>query len=279
MRIYILALYGSILFFILALKCFSFKPFFILTLKCFSLKPFKIFKINFILILFTFILMVASVFQSKLKIEITTETLILILFNFLVINYEVIITKIVQIIKKIKVGDTEIFINDFDENKKEVNENLKDEMKDLRETDKNLDNEFNSDKKFSIDTQNKQLIFLYYFFEIESRLRRIYSFFQKSGKMHINKQRNKMISVLDIYLTLIRNYRIIEIDEISIELEKLFNVFTTMINLRNILVHHFEDEVITEVKYEELFLIEEKILKNLEIIIKKYNIPKYTSEK
>ena len=97
--------------------------------------------------------------------------------------------------------------------------------------------------------------------------------------MHINKQRNKMISVLDIYLTLIRNYHIIEIDEISIELEKLVNVFTTMINLRNILVHHFEDEVITEVKYEELFLIEEKILKNLEIIIKKYNIPKYASEK
>lgn len=266
MGIYILALYGSILFFIFALKCFS-------------LKPFKIFKINFILIPFTFILMVASIFQSKLKIEITTETLILILFNFLVINYEVIITKIVQIIKKIKVGDTEIFINDFDENKKEVNENLKDEMKDLRETDKNLDNEFNSDKKFSIDTQNKQLMFLYYFFEIESRLRRIYSFFQKSGKMHINKQRNKAISVLDIYLTLIRNYHILEIDEISIELEKLVNVFTTMINLRNILVHHFEDEVITEVKYEELFLIEEKILKNLEIIIKKYNIPKYTSEK
>ena len=62
-------------------------------------------------------------------------------------------------------------------------------MKDLRKNDKNFDNEFNSDKKFSIDTQNKQLIFLYYFFEIESRLRRVYSFFQNLEKcILINKE-------------------------------------------------------------------------------------------
>lgn len=262
MEWFIISCFGSMLLFIIILKE----------------KELIIYYLNFLILAFSFTLMVLSIFQTKLKIEVKTETLILILFNLLVINYKMII-KIIQRIKKIKVGDTELLINDFFEDKKELNKNLNDDVKDLRKNDKNFDNEFNSDKKFSIDTQNKQLIFLYYFFEIESRLRRVYSFFQKSGKMHINKQRNKMISVLDIYLTLIRNYHIIEIDEISIELEKLVNVFTTMINLRNILVHHFEDEVITEVKYEELFLIEEKILKNLEIIIKKYNIPKYASEK
>lgn len=262
------------------ISCFGSMILFIIILKE---KELFIYYLNFLILAFSFMLMMLSIFQTKLKIEVKTETLILILFNLLVINYKMIV-KIIQRIKKIKVGDTEVLINDFFEDKKELNKNLNDDVKDLRKNDKNFDSEFNSAKKFSIDSQDNKLIFLNYFFKIENYLRRIYYFFQNNGKIqnreiYTNKPKNKIVSVLDIYLTLIRNHNIIEIDEVSIELEKFVNVFITMINLRNILVHHFEDKVIPETKYKELFLIEEKILKNLEIIIKKYNIPKYASEK
>ena len=86
MEWFIISCFGSMLLFIIILKE----------------KELIIYYLNFLILAFSFTLMVLSIFQTKLKIEVKTETLILILFNLLVINYKMIIKIIQRNLKKLK---------------------------------------------------------------------------------------------------------------------------------------------------------------------------------
>lgn len=254
MGIYILALYGSILFFILALKWFS-------------LEPFKIFKLNFILIPFTFILMIASIFQEKLKIKINTETLILILFNFLVINYENIIEAIRKI-KKIKLGGIEVELGDYEVIEKvkvEMNKyNAKDD-KTFSKDNIDIDSKSNDNINNGMTLDEKKMKFLYNYFLIESFLRKIYLYFFAS------ELPDKKLSLDEMYLKIIRERRSINTKAIF-ELEKAYPVFKTMRILRNKLAHNIQNENLNDIDYKNLVEIQEKIWSNLKEIINQYNI-------
>lgn len=228
---YILALYGSILFFIVILKLFD-----LIRTK----------NLNTIFITYTFILMIASIFQKKIGIEIKTETLILIFFNFLIINYQSVIS-IAQKIKKIKYGDIEISLEEIE---MEVKKLKKDGIIDSTEKKTRTD---------ILDENKAKLDFLEKYFKIESNLRKISdSFSSKKG-------------VIQIYLDIIRKNPFGTTER----LEELYPIFRSITSLRNELVHNFDTNYLTKFirdgSYDDLIEAQIIILDELEKIIKNMN--------
>lgn len=92
---------------------------------------------NLILIVFSFFIMILSVFQDKIALKITTETLILIAINFIFLNLEN-ISKIWKKIKSLKIGLLEV-IQEFPNEDIEDNEDIKREaMKKIDDVEGNV---------------------------------------------------------------------------------------------------------------------------------------------
>lgn len=241
MKIYILAFCGSILF--------------IIILKDFLL---KIFKLNSMLIFFTFILMGASIFQKKLEIEITTETLVLILFNFLVINYENII-EVMKKIKKIKLGGVELELEDY-----KVKKQVESAINKYNTENNKVDPDRNIPKNI-FNSEDNRVKFLYNYSLIESAIKKIYFHFFSDRFV------NRNLSLNEMYLKIIREDSSINF-KVKVELKKAYPVIKTMRILRNRLVHNIQNANFNDINYEELFIIQEEINSNLQSIINEYNI-------
>lgn len=193
---------------------------------------------NLILIVFSFFIMILSVFQDKIVLKITTETLILIAINFIFLNLEN-ISKIWKKIKSLKIGLLEV-IQEFPNEDIEDNEDIK------REAMKKID-----------DVEGNVLIaFLISFIEVEKKIRKI-------NVKYDNEKYGKKYTIRDLYRKIFEENR-------NKNLEKYFNFFIEMNILRNKIVHG-EIPLKEDIDYKTALELR-KALEVIEIISKELEI-------
>ncbi|MFA3904307.1 hypothetical protein [Fusobacterium nucleatum] len=229
-------LYGSCLFFIFCIKIFDF-----------DLKNFLDRYMDKILTFFVIIITFLSIFQKKFEIDVTYQTIILLIILLILVYRTPLLSFFLENFDEISIGNTRLKLKNIQKKIKKLEENGILE-KDLEDIDKIRGN--NKEKEDEILLYGK---FLLNFTEIEILLNNIIEkdFGVKKFTIKMLKEKYKQIFI---------RYK-------SEFLENLFSIFIEMVNFRNQIVHNGIEEKYEKEELHQIFIdfinIEEKIISEL----------------
>ncbi|ERT42411.1 hypothetical protein [Fusobacterium nucleatum] len=229
-------LYGSCLFFIFCIKIFDF-----------DLKNFLDRYMDKILTFFVIIITFLSIFQKKFEIDVTYQTIILLIILLILVYRTPLLSFFLENFDEISIGNTRLKLKNIQKKIKKLEENGILE-KDLEDIDKIRGN--NKEKEDEILLYGK---FLLNFTEIEILLNNIIEkdFGVKKFTIKMLKEKYKQIFI---------RYK-------SKFLENLFSIFIEMVNFRNQIVHNGIEEKYEKEELHQIFIdfinIEEKIISEL----------------
>ena len=229
-------LYGSCLFFIFCIKIFDF-----------DLKNFLDRYMDKILTFFVIIITFLSIFQKKFEIDVTYQTIILLIILLILVYRTPRLSFFLGNFDEISIGNTRLKLKNIQKKIKKLEENGILE-KDLEDIDKIRGN--NKEKEDEILLYGK---FLLNFTEIEILLNNIIEkdFGVKKFTIKMLKEKYKQIFI---------RYK-------SEFLENLFSIFIEMVNFRNQIVHNGIEEKYEKEELHQIFIdfinIEEKIISEL----------------
>ena len=221
-------LYGSCLFFIFCIKIFDF-----------DLKNFLDRYMDKILTFFVIIITFLSIFQKKFEIDVTYQTIILLIILLILVYRTPLLSFFLENFDEISIGNTRLKLKNIQKKIKKLEENGILE-KDLEDIDKIRGN--NKEKEDEILLYGK---FLLNFTDIEK------DFGVKKFTIKMLKEKYKQIFI---------RYK-------SEFLENLFSIFIEMVNFRNQIVHNGIEEKYEKEELHQIFIdfinIEEKIISEL----------------